>query len=173
MLLSDHAHCEIKAAQSALSMVARFGGEAPEIVAPLMALAKEETGHFERVHKRMTDRGEALKVPSADGYVVSLRKIAREDHSDHPVLLDRLLICSLVEGRSCERFSLLADRLESAELRELYRDLMESEARHYRLFAKLAEDRFGFATARARLTELARREAEVVDRLPLGPTVHG
>lgn len=173
MLLSDHAHCEIKAAQSALSMVARFGGEAEEIVAPLMALAKEETGHFERVHKRMGERGEALKVPSADGYVVSLRKIAREDHSDHPVLLDRLLICALVEGRSCERFSLLADGLKEAELRELYRDLMESEARHHRLFTKLAEDRFGFSTTRARLTELARREAEVVDRLPLGPTVHG
>lgn len=172
-LLSDHAHCEIKAAQSALSMVARFGGEAEEIVGPLMALAKEETGHFERVHQRIEGRGETLKIPAADAYVVGLRKIAREDHTDHPVLLDRLLICALVEGRSCERFSLLADRLKDAELRAFYRDLMESEARHYRLFTRLAEERFGKGTARARLAELARREAEVVDRLPLGPTVHG
>ncbi|MFI5306736.1 MAG: tRNA isopentenyl-2-thiomethyl-A-37 hydroxylase MiaE, partial [Polyangiales bacterium] len=28
-LLSDHAHCELKAAQTALSLLARYGGEAP------------------------------------------------------------------------------------------------------------------------------------------------
>jgi tRNA-(ms[2]io[6]A)-hydroxylase len=42
-LLQDHAHCELKAAQSALSLAARFGGEAPDLVGPLLALAHEET----------------------------------------------------------------------------------------------------------------------------------
>jgi tRNA-(ms[2]io[6]A)-hydroxylase len=172
-LLSDHAHCELKAAHSALALVGRFGGEAPEIVAPLLALAKEETGHFDLVHRRIEGRGKLLAIPASDGYVVALRTAAREDHRDHPVLLDRLLISALVEGRSCERFSLLAEHLEDAELRGFYTSLMESEARHYRMFCRLAEDRFGFDTARARLLELAEREAEVVDRLPLGPTVHG
>lgn len=172
-LLSDHAHCELKAAHSALALVGRFGGEAPEIVAPLLALAKEETGHFDLVHRRIEGRGKLLAIPASDGYVVALRTAAREDHRDHPVLLDRLLISALVEGRSCERFSLLAEHLREAELRGFYSSLMESEARHYRMFCRLAEDRFGFDTARARLLELAEREAEVVDRLPLGPTVHG
>ena len=31
-LLSDHAHCELKAAQSALSLLARYGGELPALV---------------------------------------------------------------------------------------------------------------------------------------------
>ena len=172
-LLSDHAHCELKAAQSALSLVARFGGEAPELVAPLVALAKEETGHFDQVHRKLDERGQPLAIPSSDGYVVALRRAAREDHRDHPVLLDRLLISALIEGRSCERFTLLANGLSSAELRGFYAGLMESEARHYRLFCRLAEERFGFAATRARLAELAAREAEVVHELPLGPTVHG
>lgn len=172
-LLSDHAHCELKAAHSALSLVGRFGGEAPEIVAPLLALAKEETGHFDQVHRRIEERGSVLAIPASDGYVVALRRAAREDHRDHPVLLDRLLISALIEGRSCERFALLADGLDSAELRGFYRGLMESEARHYRLFCRLAEERFGFEAARARLATLAAREAEVVHTLPLGPTVHG
>lgn len=172
-LLSDHAHCELKAAHSALSLIARFGGEAPEIVAPLLALAKEETGHFDLVHHRIDARGQVLAIPASDGYVVALRRAAREDHRDHPVLLDRLLISALIEGRSCERFTLLARGLKSAELRGFYEDLMESEARHYRLFCRLAEERFGFEASRARLAQLAKREAEVVHQLPLGPTVHG
>ncbi len=150
-LLSDHAHCELKAAHSALSLIGRFGGEAPEIVAPLLALAKEETGHFDQVHHKIDERGRSLAIPASDGYVVALRRAAREDHRDHPVFLDRLLISALIEGRSCERFSLLARGLKSAELRE----------------------RFGFEAARARLAQLAEREAEVVHELPLGPTVHG
>jgi tRNA-(ms[2]io[6]A)-hydroxylase len=172
-LLSDHAHCELKAAHSALALVGRFGGEAPEVVEPLVALAREETAHFGEVHRRVEARGNPLAIPASDGYVVALRRVAREDHREHPVLLDRLLISALVEGRSCERFSLLADGLKCAALRAFYRGLMESEARHYRLFCRLAEGRFGFETTRARLAELAAREATVVDQLPLGPTVHG
>lgn len=172
-LLSDHAHCELKAAHSALSLVGRFGGEAPEIVAPLVALAKEETSHFDLVHRKIDERGRPLAVPASDRYVVELRRAARRDHRDHPIFLDRLLISALIEARSCERFSLLARGLKSAELRRFYEGLMESEARHYRLFCRLAEQRFGFETTRARLAELAEREAAIADQLPLGPTVHG
>lgn len=172
-LLSDHAHCELKAAHSALSLVGRFGGEAPEIVAPLVALAKEETSHFDLVHRKIDERGRPLAVPASDRYVVELRRAARQDHRDHPIFLDRLLISALIEARSCERFSLLARGLKSAELRRFYEGLMESEARHYRLFCRLAEQRFGFETTRARLAELAEREAAIADQLPLGPTVHG
>lgn len=172
-LMSDHAHCELKAAQSALSLVARFGGEAPEIVAPLLSLAKEETGHFDQVHRRMESRGTKLDLPETDGYVNALRRAVRTDHGAYPLMLDRLLVNALIEGRSCERFQLLSEKLNNAALREFYRDLMESEARHHRLFTRLAEDRFGRETTRSRLADLAGREAQVVAALPLSATVHG
>ncbi|MFK7991656.1 MAG: tRNA-(ms[2]io[6]A)-hydroxylase [Sandaracinaceae bacterium] len=172
-LLSDHAHCELKAAQSALALVARFGGEAPSIVEPLLALAHEETEHFEAVHEHISGRGGALGIPEADEYVGSLRKACRKDHGGIPPLLDRLLIHALIEARSCERFRLLSERLEPASLRPFYAELMQSEARHYRLFCRLAEELFGPEATRSRLAVLAQREADVVERLPLGPTVHG
>lgn len=172
-LLSDHAHCELKAAQSALSLVARFGGEIPAMVEPLVALAKEETDHFHQVQQRLAARGRRMGPPAIDEYVQGLRTAARRDGSAVPTLLDRLLVSALIEARSCERFKLLAEHLGSSSLRSLYRELMASEAKHYRLFSGLAETHFGVDSARGRLDDLARREAEVADRLPLGPTVHG
>lgn len=173
-LLRDHAHCEIKAAQSALSLVARFGAEDPDLVAPLVALAHEETEHFEAVHARIRARGGVMSHPGSDEYVAALRRAAGADRDDgQDPLLDRLLISALVEARSCERFKLLSERLGDASLRAFYRELMGSEAKHFRLFAGLAEGRFGADAARARLEVLAGREAVVAGKLPLGPTVHG
>lgn len=172
-LLSDHAHCEMKAAQSALSLVGGYGSDVPNLVAPLMALALEEAEHFNAVHGRLLARGGAFMRPATDEYVTNLRKIARGDDSNTPALLDRLLVASLVEARSCERFKLLSERLRSEELRNFYRDLMASEARHFRLFTGLAEECFGVDDARSRLAVLAEREASIAGQLPLGPKVHG
>ena len=172
-LLSDHAHCELKAAHSALALVGRYGGEAPSIIQPLVALAHEETEHFDQVHGRLMQQDGTLAEPSKDQYVVALRRACREDHGDHPLFLDRLLISALIEARSCERFRLLAAHLRSADLRAFYRELMESEARHYRLFGRLAEEHFGFETSRSRFAILSQREASIAEQLPLGPTVHG
>ncbi len=173
-LLSDHAHCELKAAQSALSMLGRFSGEAPELIAPLTALGREETAHFDLVASRIRQRGGAIGLPSNDDYVRALRAAASRDHHDgYPVLLDRLLVSALIEGRSCERFRLLSDGLDIADLRSFYRDLMASEAKHFTLFTELAKGRFGVDDVRSRFTTLATREAEVASRLPLGPQVHG
>ncbi|MFO0686451.1 MAG: tRNA isopentenyl-2-thiomethyl-A-37 hydroxylase MiaE [Sandaracinus sp.] len=172
-LLQDHAHCELKAAQSALSLAARFGGEAPDLVAPLLALAQEESEHVAMVHERLRARGRTLSLPDQDDYVVMLRRAANEARSGQPALLDRLLVSALVEARSCERFKLLSERLNDASLRAFYKELMASEARHYRLFVGAAEARFGEGETRTRLSTLATREAEIVGHLPLGPTVHG
>lgn len=172
-LLQDHAHCELKAAQSALSLAARFGGEAPDLVAPLLALAQEESEHVAMVHERLRARGRSLSLPDQDDYVVMLRRAANEARSGQPALLDRLLVSALVEARSCERFKLLSERLNDASLRAFYKELMASEARHYRLFVGAAEARFGEGETRTRLSTLATREAEIVGHLPLGPTVHG
>ena len=173
-LLVDHAHCEIKAAQSALALIGRFGTDAPEMIAPLSDLAREETAHFRQVHARLEARGVDLGKPEADAYVKALMKMARQDHKETPILLDRLIVSALIEARSCERFKLLAEGLSGIEpeLADFYRGLMAAEARHFTLFSGLAEARFG-SEGRRRLSVLAEREAEVAAQLPLGPTVHG
>jgi tRNA-(ms[2]io[6]A)-hydroxylase len=108
-----------------------------------------------------------------DGYARDLLAAAKATPPRMPTLLDRLLVCSLIEARSCERFRLLSEGLRSGELRSFYRELMESEARHYRLFRRLAEQCFGVEDARSRFEALAACEASIAARLPLGPTVHG
>lgn len=173
-LLSDHAHCEIKAAQSALSLVARYAGDMPELVPPLAALAREEAEHFARVHGELDKHGASLALPASDVYVAKLNAAARANcHDGMPALLDKLLVAALIEGRSCERFRLLSEQLPSAELRGFYRELMISEARHFTLFCGLATEAFGRDESRARLETLARRESEIVKNLPLSPQVHG
>lgn len=173
-LLSDHAHCELKAAQSALSLLGRYGGEVPQLLAPLTELAREETLHFAAVEQRLRARGQNLELPRSDDYVTRLRAAAsRTRPADQPVLLDRLLIAALIEGRSCERFELLSRTLSDSDLRAFYRDLMASEARHFTLFSGLAADCFGADASRRRFGELARCEAAIAEQLPLGPTVHG
>jgi tRNA-(ms[2]io[6]A)-hydroxylase len=172
-LLSDHAHCELKAAVSALSLVSRFGPTYPALVAPLSALAHEETRHFGEVHTQLAARGAALGRQDADAYVNALWNATKTERASVPVLLDRLLVSALIEARSCERFKLLSERLVDLELATFYRELMESEARHYRLFWALSEELFGVKLARHRLAELARRETNVAGELPLGPKVHG
>jgi tRNA 2-(methylsulfanyl)-N6-isopentenyladenosine37 hydroxylase len=174
LLLQDHAHCELKAAQNALSLLARFGGEVPALVEPLTALAREETQHFAAVERELRGRGERLAPPRADDYVVALRAGAKQSRPDgQPPLLDRLLVAALIEGRSCERFRLLSERLADAGLRRFYRDLMASEAEHFTLFSGLAAECCGKDDSRRRFATLVELEAQVADRLPLAPTVHG
>jgi tRNA-(ms[2]io[6]A)-hydroxylase len=172
-LLSDHAHCELKAAVSALSLVGRFGASHPQLVAPLSELAQEETAHFRAVHAQLTSRAAPFTVPEPDAYVNELWGVTKAERGKVPVVLDRLLVNALIEARSCERFKLLSEGLEDPELRLFYRELMESEARHYRLFCGLSEQLFGVKLARERLTQLATRESQLSSRLPLGPKVHG
>ncbi len=171
-MLLDHAHCELKAAQSALAIVGRFGSDAPELIDPLSELAREETAHFRQVHQHIRDRGRELGKPEKDEYVAGLMKAARRDEKKQPILLDRLIVSALIEARSCERFKVLAEGLNNEALQMFYKGLMAAEARHFRMFSGLAESIFG-ADARLRLKVVAKREAEVAGMLPLGPKVHG
>jgi tRNA-(ms[2]io[6]A)-hydroxylase len=49
-------------------------------------------------------------------------------------------VAGLIEARSCERFRVLFETLEDAELARFYRNLMASEAGHYTLFLRLARN---------------------------------
>ena len=154
--------------------MARYGGELPALVEPLTALAREEAQHFRQVEKKLKARGATLGLPHSDGYVSELQVAAKSDRQQAgPVLLDKLLISALIEGRSCERFRLLSEHLKDASLRRFYRALMAAEAKHFTLFFGLASDAFGEQAARTRFETLAAREATIARKLPLGPTVHG
>lgn len=178
-LLSDHAHCEMKAATNALSLAVRYC-DRPELVQALAAIAEEETSHFRRVHAMLVERGLPLGTPPVDPYAAELRRSAEVGRGPS-ALVDRLLVAALIEARSCERFRLLADRCADPEPRALWRELLASEAGHYRTFLDLAiaEGARDGATAdevRERLSLLAVREAKIVARLAAADdraTVHG
>jgi tRNA-(ms[2]io[6]A)-hydroxylase len=169
--LADHAHCEKKAAASALSLINDYP-EDSSLVRALGKLAEEEAGHFREVHEQLVARGGALPKDSGDLYAQKLRQLVRKANDDRK--LDRLLVGALIEARSCERFRLLREELArrgEAELAGFVRRLESSEAGHAALFVKLARDRFGEA-ALARLSELRLAEARIVGELPLLPRIH-
>jgi tRNA-(ms[2]io[6]A)-hydroxylase len=87
-------------------------------------------------------------------------------------LIDRLLVASLIEARSAERFRLLADHLPDEELRAMYKDLFITESRHHTLFVNLAYNYASREEVKARLDELSTLEAAIVARLPIAPRMH-
>lgn len=174
-VLIDHAHCELKAAANAISLVARNPDDMP-LVRALSALAEEEVAHFRQVLALLEARGLTLGTPTKDEYAVLLRRAATAlpaRHDEQLVWADRLLVGALIEARSAERFQLLARELESRaaapELPAFYNELFACEARHYRTYVDLAElavSRRGQGDARAlvrdRLAALAKLEGQVV-----------
>jgi tRNA-(ms[2]io[6]A)-hydroxylase len=177
-LLSDHAHCEMKAASNALSLAGRWPS-IPRLVRTLAELAEEELGHFRAVLDELEQRRIPLGKPEVDTYAAELRKAASRtgERSAGAALIDRLLVGSLIEARSCERFRLLAGALEArgeARLAAFYEELFTAEARHYTTFVELAASIAGDEDAvRARLRDLAVEEGALVAKLGGGPTIHG
>jgi tRNA-(ms[2]io[6]A)-hydroxylase len=167
LTLSDHAHCEKKAAASALKLIADHPDRA-ELVRALAKLAQEETQHFLAVLVELGRRGAPLRPDEGDPYAQALFRLVR---SGAPRLLDRLIVAALIEARSCERLALLGGALEDPRLRELYARLAQSEAGHERLFVDLARAHAG-VEATARLGELAAAEVAIVASLPLLPRIH-
>ena len=165
--LADHAHCEKKAAASALKLVADHPGR-PELVRALAKLAQDELQHFLAVLAELGRLGVALPPDPGDPYAQALVRLVRGGAG---ALVDRLLVSALIEARSCERLLLLAGALPDPRLRELYARLARSEAGHERLFVDLAVA-IGGAAAQSRLDDLARAEAEIVAGLPLLPRIH-
>ncbi|MBI3726595.1 tRNA-(ms[2]io[6]A)-hydroxylase [bacterium] len=169
-VLGDHAHCELKAASTALSLMGRYADDL-ELVLDLCALAREEMRHFERVHQVLVSRGLRLPPVGPDDYVKELRRRAQRGLVGQ-VSLDALLICGFVEARSCERFRLLARSLRDEPLRAFYEELALAEARHHELFFSHASRRAGADAARARTAEIAAIEGDIVRSRKPSPRIH-
>lgn len=160
-ILIDHAYCEQKAASSCISLIVHYP-EKSKLVEVLTPIVSEEWGHFQRVLKELKKLNIPLGRQRKDEYVGQLLQLVRNKGNYEEALLDRLLICALVEARSCERFKLLSEALEDKSLRKFYRELMISEAGHYRTFIELAEEYLPKDLVRIRWKELLAAEAEII-----------
>jgi tRNA-(ms[2]io[6]A)-hydroxylase len=168
-ILLDHAHCEKKAASTAVNLIFRYP-EHGALLLPLSRLAREELAHFEEVLRVMAARGLAYRRQRPSPYAGKLMTVLRPTEPHR--LLDTLLACAFIEARSCERMRLLAGALDDPELVDLYRGLLAAEARHHRLYVDLAEALFPAAEVAARLDEVARHEAAALVDAPLEPRLH-
>nr|WP_295921625.1 tRNA-(ms[2]io[6]A)-hydroxylase [uncultured Dyadobacter sp.] len=170
-ILIDHAYCEQKAASSCISLIVHYSDKAL-LVETLTPIVSEEWGHFQRVLKELKKRNIPLGRQRKDEYVNQLMQLITKGDQEK-AFLDRLLICGLIEARSCERFKLLSENLEDESLQKFYRELMVSEAGHYRTFLELAETYLPAANVRARWKELLHAEAKIMKSLtPRGDRIH-
>ncbi len=171
-LLSDHLHCERKAAENALSLVRRYPGHAA-LVGRLTRLAHEETSHVVQMAALIAERGLRLRADTPNRYARELLAAVRGH--DPARLVDLLLCAALIEARSHERLNLLAagfagdgDRV----LGDFYRALADAEERHAGAYLELAR---GIATpneVEARAAELAVIEARIIAALPRVSRIH-
>ena len=158
-VLLDHAHCEKKAAGGALRLLFSY----PQVRAlqePLAALAREELLHFQQVLKLMDARGIPFERQRPSRYAGKLHSSVRAKEPER--LVDLLLVCALIEARSCERLRLLSEAPVEADLASFYRALYVAEARHQEVYVELARGIADPADVDARLEELAKHEAAVL-----------
>ena len=135
-VLLDHAHCEKKAAGSAVKLLFQYP-DRPFLLQPVAALAREELDHFQQVLEKLEKRGTAFERQRPSPYGGRLQEHVRREEPGR--LLDRLLVSALIEARSCERFQLLAEGHPEPEWADFYAALLASEARHHGVYLKLAE----------------------------------
>ena len=163
-ILTDHAYCEQKAATSCISLIQRYPGK-EDLVNELAPVVTEEWGHFRLVLQELHKRNFKLGKQRKDEYVNNLLQFEIKGGTEDDRLLDKLLICALIEARSCERFKRLSEGLNDEYLKKFYRRFMESEAGHYVTFIALAETYIEKDKVRKRWNEWLEYEAGVMKEL--------
>ena len=171
-ILSDHAWCEQKAATNALSLIIN-NPNYPELVSALLEIVKEEVAHFEMVHNLILARGKTLAAERKDHYVNELYKFMQKGGSRRSSLVDRLLFSAMIEARSCERFRVLSENIQDAELAKFYRELMISEATHYTTFISFARKYGEGIDVDKRWKEWLEFEAALIANYGKESTIHG
>ncbi len=171
-ILSDHAYCEQKAASQCISLIQRYPQHAL-LVEKLAPLVTEEWGHFRQVVMEMKRRGYQLSHQRKDEYVNLLLTYEYKGPDQNQRFLDKLLICAMIEARSCERFRLLSLGLNDEYLSRFYHKFMVSEAGHYRLFLDLAMHFFEEKVVEKRWNYWLTTEGEILKNLkPRGDRMH-
>jgi tRNA 2-(methylsulfanyl)-N6-isopentenyladenosine37 hydroxylase len=169
ILLIDHAHCEKKAAGTAMNLLFAYV-ERVELMRELSEIVREELEHFEQVLDLCKRRGIRFRKLPPCGYGAKLHDLARKGEPERAV--DRLLIAGLIEARSCERFDLLRQWIDDPELAAFYGSLFESEARHHSTYVRLAKHFAPEDAVLKRLDELAAAEAAIIQTGDPLPRMH-
>lgn len=159
LLLLDHAHCEKKAAATAMGMIYRYG-DRPLLLTTMSRLAREELRHFELVLAIIEKRGEAFYHLTPARYATALHRYVTTHEPNK--LIDTLIIGAYIEARSCERFRLLAQHVEP-DLAIFYKKLYIAEARHFETYLNLAKE-YAKEDIEARILYFGQLEAELINQ---------
>jgi tRNA 2-(methylsulfanyl)-N6-isopentenyladenosine37 hydroxylase len=171
-ILTDHAYCEQKAANTCISLIQKYN-DRQELVDELSPIVTEEWGHFRQVLAELRKRDLPLGKQRKDEYVNKLLEFQKKGGSPEERFLDLLLTMALIEARSCERFKRLSEGMQDEYFRKFYRHFMESEAGHYTLFITLAERYLPKEKVRKRWKEWLEYEADIIKNLEVrGDRVH-
>lgn len=160
-ILVDHAHCERKAASTAMNLLNAYTDNR-DLGREMTRIIEEELEHYEMVLDLLERRGIRFRRLAAGPYGRSLNALVRRQEPQRAV--DRLLVASLIEARSCERFRRLAQHVrgQDEELANFYTSLFESEARHHTTYVRLAEYYADRETVAQRLNQLSIEESEIL-----------
>lgn len=171
-ILTDHAWCEQKAASNAITIIT-YNPELTDLVADLLALVKEEISHFEQVFEIIKARGYTLGRERKDSYVNELYQFMQKGGSRSASFVDRMLFSAMIEARSCERFKVLSENIDDAELSKFYYELMVSEAGHYTTFLSYARKYGKEVDVDKRWKEWLEHEEKVIANYGKKESVHG
>jgi tRNA-(ms[2]io[6]A)-hydroxylase len=170
-LLADHAFLEQKAANNAMELMTRWPSEwFPGWLEAMTSVARDEAAHLAQVIRLLIRRGGRLGRGHKNPYAASLRSLVRKGVEGE--IVDRLIVSALIEVRSCERFAVLAEACEDAELAAFYGALFSSEMGHYKLFLKLAQKVGPKAAVAARWEQMLAAEARILGEQEPGPRMH-
>ncbi len=174
-ILIDHAFCEQKAASNAISIIVQYP-HLTDLVQAMTAISQEEMEHFGMVHRKLLERGLKLGFERKDPYVNDLAEYLKKNkcggsRAEH--FVNQMLFAAMIEARSCERFKILSEEIKDADLREFYRSLMESEARHYTTFLQFARKYGVGVDVDSRWNDFLEFEASLMDKYGKSESIHG
>ena len=169
-ILIDHAHCEKKAAGTAMNLIFHYV-ENIELCREMTEIVNEELEHFHMVIELLERRGIKFRRIRPSQYGTRLHELVRKSEPERAV--DRLLVAGLIEARSCERFQALAEHVADQELADFYRSLFESEARHHATYTRLAKHFASEEVVLKRLEQLYDAEAAIISMGESIARMHG
>jgi tRNA-(ms[2]io[6]A)-hydroxylase len=168
--LIDHAENERKASAMAMSFVAKYPNRV-KIIPGLINHALEELEHFRDVYQFMDER--QIQMPlkiEKDLYAMELMRKVRSGYDER--FLDRLILASVMETRGGERFRLVEEALNPGKLKEFYKVLWITEARHGEVFINFALEYFEEDQVYDRLDYFNDEEGKIVQKMPIRPMIH-
>ena len=168
-LLIDHAHCEKKAAGTAMNLLFAYV-ENVDLCRAMTEIVQEELAHFHMVLEILAAREIPFRKLSPSSYGRKLNDLVSKQEPRRAV--DRLLVAGLIEARSCERFGLLRDQLPDKQLADFFGGLFESEARHHSTYVRLAKSFASEDEVCSRLEELSDAEAVIIAEGDDVPRMH-